>query len=115
NAGNREGAKSCEVKIDSRAPETAAMVAPLANAAGWRRAEVVVALLASDPGSGVEEIRYALSGAESGQDAVSGSQARVTIATEGRTQLDFYAVDQVGNEEPPRTLEVKLDATAPTT
>src|SRR5439155_19470243 len=37
NAGNREGAKSCEVKIDSRAPETAAMVAPLANAAGGRR------------------------------------------------------------------------------
>jgi hypothetical protein len=96
-------------------PTTSAAVTPEPNVHGWNRTPVTVILNAADSpgGSGVREIRVALSGAEGGARTIAGSAASVPIAAEGVTVLTYYGVDNAGNREPARTLMVRIDQTAP--
>jgi hypothetical protein len=74
-----------------------------------------VALTATDEsgGSGVKEIHFALSGAQTGSKVVSGSDAAVLISSEGTTTLTYFAVDNAGNQEAPKTITVRIDRTQP--
>jgi hypothetical protein len=99
--------------IDDVPPVTTASVDPLPNANGWNATNVTVHLDATDSGSGVKEIHYALSGAASGSAVVSGASAAVTVSDEGSSTLTYYAVDQKDNAEDPHTLTLRVDKTAP--
>jgi len=68
-----------------------------------------------DPnGSGIREIDYVLSGAQSEpQQAVVGDTVTRTISTEGETALKFFAVDNFGNPELPHRVTVRIDKTPP--
>jgi alpha-tubulin suppressor-like RCC1 family protein len=99
---------------DTVAPQTTAAAAPAPNAAGWHRANVTVTLAATDEGSGVKEIAYRLTGAQTAQKTVAGASATVPITVEGATTIAYLARDNAGNAEVERTLVVRIDKTAPT-
>jgi hypothetical protein len=100
---------------DALAPTTTATPAPAANGNGWNDGPVSVQLTAIDEagGSGVDVIVYALSGDTVGGDIVAGDHATVLVTAEGVTTISFFAVDRAGNAEAPQTLDVRIDATAP--
>jgi hypothetical protein len=101
---------------DTTPPATSASPTPGANAQGWSNVPVTVALAATDNagGSGVKEVHYALAGAATASQVVSGGSANVTIAAEGTTTLTYFAVDNAGNQEAAKTLTVRIDQTPPT-
>ena len=102
---------------DAISPATGATVSPIANGAGWNRSPVSVTLTAADNdgGSGVKEIRYTASGAQTiPETTVAGQQTSVEISAEGVTTLTFFAIDNAGNTEQAQILTIRLDQTAPT-
>jgi hypothetical protein len=104
------------VTADGVPPTTTASASPAANAAGWNRNDVTVELTARDDegGSSVKEIVYALAGAQSGGATVAGSSAQLEVSAEGVTTVSYFARDNAGNAEQPRTLTIRIDRTAPT-
>ncbi|WML46893.1 hypothetical protein RCG23_14770 [Neobacillus sp. PS3-34] len=103
-AGNKEAAKTIEVKIDKTAPETKAD-AP----AAWVKEDVQVNLSATDSQSGVAKTYYSING------SVFVEGTSFTIGKEGINPVSFYSLDQAGNKEAAKTIEIKIDKTAPET
>jgi large repetitive protein len=103
-AGNIEDVKTVEVKIDKTAPVTTSD-APV----GWVKDDAQVTLTAEDKQSGVLQTFYSLNGS----DYLEGTS--LTVSQEGVNQVSYYSVDQVGNKEETKTIEVKVDKTAPET
>jgi Tol biopolymer transport system component len=112
-----EGAPSwAPVPPDTAKPTTTATSSPQPNDNGWNDGEVKVTLSATDNdgGSGVDKITYSASGAQTiAQTDASGGSVEVTLDQEGTTTLTYYATDKAGNVEVQKTLEVKIDKTAP--
>lgn len=100
---------------DSEPPVTTLSVDVAPNAAGWNRSDVTVTLSASDGdiGSGVKEIHYTLSGAQTAAQVVSADVASFVISAEGVTEISYFAVDNAGNQESPTTYTVRIDKTPP--
>ena len=97
-------------------PVTTASATPQPNANGWNNTNVTVDLSATDAGtvpSGVKEIVWQLTGAQTGGATVSGSATTVTVSAEGTTRLTYFARDNRGNEEAPKHLDLRIDKTAP--
>jgi hypothetical protein len=102
------------IATDSIAPVTTANPSPSANASLWNNTSVTAALQATDSGgSGVKEIHFTLSGAQSGSGVVSAESASVSITTEGITTLTYWAIDNAGNAEVANTLIIRIDTTPP--
>ncbi len=100
---------------DTIPPATIATASPGPNANGWNNADVTVNFSATDNagGSGVKEIVFSLSGAQTGGNTVAGNSASVTISAEGVTTITYFARDIAGNQETAKTLTVRIDKTAP--
>jgi len=109
-----------EASPDRTPPTTVATLSPAPNAAGWNNTDVTVKLVPQDEagGSGVKELHFAFSGAETGGAiARSGSLPLVlftTFSVEGTTIETYFAVDNAGNQEAPQTVTVRIDKTPPT-
>ena len=102
-AGNTTNAVSSPpVSIDNTPPSTSA-TAP----SSWNNVDVNVSLLASDALSGVAATHYILGGG-SIQTGTS-----VPISTEGTHTLEYWSVDNAGNAETHKTVNVKIDKTPP--
>jgi NHL repeat-containing protein len=101
---------------DLTAPTTMATGTPGPNGNGWNKTSVSVALNATDNagGSGVKEIQYALAGVHVGGATVAGATATIPLSAEGLTTVTYFARDNAGNEETPKTLQVRIDKTPPT-
>lgn len=101
---------------DTTPPTTIASPSPGPNGNGWNNTNVTVSLSATDNpgGSGVKEIHFSLIGAQLGGGVVTGSVASVTISAEGITSLTYFAIDNAGNQEAPKTLTLRIDKTSPT-
>ena len=102
-AGNTKSAASPAISIDATAPNTGA-VAP----GGWANTGQTVTLAPNDGLSGVRETFYKLDG----DSAKSGKN--VAIAGNGTHTLEYWSVDNAGNEETHKTVEVKIDGSSPT-
>lgn len=103
-AGNSTSASSSPaVKIDKTAPTTTA-TAPT----NWNNTDVTVALNASDALSGVKATHYRLDG---GADQTG---TTVAVSAEGVHTLQFWSVDNAGNTEATKSVQVKIDKTPPT-
>lgn len=63
-------------------------------------------------GLGVKEIHYSINGGA--ETVIAGDNANFTINEEGVSNLSYYAVDNAGNVEQSKSIEVKIDKTAPT-
>lgn len=101
---------------DLQAPISTSTLLPAANAAGWNNTNVSVQLSAIDEvgGSGVRQIQYSASGAQPvAVTIVPGSAASTAITAEGITSVTYFASDNAGNAEPARSLQVRIDRTAP--
>jgi hypothetical protein len=114
-AGNAEDFKSVPLKVDVSAPTVSSSVTPgePRGPAGWYDAAVTVRLTAADgPGSGVAPngTRYRIDGG-----AWTPYAQPVGLATAGRHTLEYAASDVAGNEGATQTLDLNVDATAPTT
>jgi len=101
-AGNREEPQMVEVKIDKTAPITTSDAREI-----WSKENVTVNLRGIDSGSGIAKTFYSINGSE----YVEGTS--FTIDREGINKISFYSVDLAGNREEPKTIEVKIDKTAP--
>jgi alpha-tubulin suppressor-like RCC1 family protein len=104
--------------VDTAAPNTTATPTPAPNAAGWNNSDVTVNLSADDGGgSGVKEIVYSASGAQTIPSTTDpGETASILITSEGETTITYSAKDHAGNTETPQnTLTIKLDKTTPET
>ena len=102
---------------DATAPASSLSAAPPANPAGWNNTNVTISLSAADEtgGSGVREIDYSTTGAQPlALTKANGSSTQLTISAEGSTTLSYFAVDNAGNTESPKTITIKLDKTPPT-
>jgi hypothetical protein len=121
-AGNVEGAKTAAeatttVSLDTTPPTTTAVVSPPPNAAGWNNSNVTITLTSVDNpgGSGVEQITYSATGAQTiASTVVPGASTSFAITTEGITTVASFGTDNAGNVEAPHTLVIRLDKRPPT-
>jgi Tol biopolymer transport system component len=79
---------------------------------------VTVSLSAQDNqnGSGIQEIRYSATGADAiSQQTVAAANlpATFTIDAGGITTIGYFATDNAGNQESPKTFTVNIDRSAP--
>lgn len=97
-------------KADRLAPLTTAVLEGTMGGGGWYRSDVRVTLMAGDNegGSGVKSTEYNLNGGPWQPYA-----APFTISQEGVTALAFRSTDNAGNVEGARSLEIRIDKTAP--
>ena len=102
-AGNSASADSAKVNIDRTAPNTNA-VAP----SGWTNTDQTVTLVPHDALAGVAATYHTLDGGPT-QGGTS-----VAISGDGMHTLKYWSVDKAGNVESQKTVEVKIDGTAPT-
>lgn len=103
-AGNKEEAKTTEVKVDQTAPVTKTEATNT-----WSKEDVMVKFEASDEASGIAQTFYSINGAEYTEGT------SFTVEKEGVNKVSFYSVDKAGNKEIVQTIEVKVDKTAPVT
>jgi hypothetical protein len=67
-----------------------------------------------DNGSGVKQITYKITGAQSvSNTVVAGDTAVINITTEGTSVVTFCSMDKAGNIEASQTVTINLDKTAP--
>lgn len=101
---------------DANPPQTVATSVPPPNGAGWNKSDVFVTLTSTDNtgGSGVKQIVYSASGAQSiSPTTVNGANANFTISVEGETTITYFARDNAGNTETAQSLTIRIDKTAP--
>lgn len=107
-------AETWEAPFDSRPPSTTATRSVQPNANGWSKTDVAVNFTAGDNpnGSGIKELRYSVNGGP--ETIVTDTTASLALSTDGAHNVAYYAKDNAGNAETPRTLMVMIDKTAPT-
>ena len=115
-AGNSASFTSPAVKLDKTAATTTAATTPAANAHGWHKDSATVNLTAADAtgASGVKQIAYTLSGAQTGSGTITGASGGVMVTAEGATTITYAATDNADNQETAKTQTVRIDKTPPT-
>ncbi|MEH7417371.1 endo-1,4-beta-xylanase [Neobacillus drentensis] len=91
--------------IDSEAPVTTASGVPT----NWTNQDVSVQLSATDENSGVAKTEYKINNGEWVPDTNG-----IQVTTEGVNTVYYRSVDKAGNTEVTKSVEVKIDKTAPT-
>jgi hypothetical protein len=97
-------------KQDHTAPTASITMSGTMKDSGWYSSAVKVKITAEDEGSGVKEIHYILDGVE---NVVAGDVAEFTISGNGIHTLEYWAVDNIGNEGAHHTVpSFKIDSGA---
>ncbi|MFW9810522.1 MAG: OmpL47-type beta-barrel domain-containing protein [Candidatus Thorarchaeota archaeon] len=111
-AGNVEEPNYVQIKIDWTKPVTTAIPTGTMGLDGWYTTPVSVQLDANDPvpGSGVAETWYQINNGE-----LELYTSPFDLTEDGPYTVTFYSVDTACNEEFPKSIEIKIDKTAPTT
>jgi hypothetical protein len=104
NEGNIETINSKVVKIDKTAPITS--VTPIND--GWYNSDVKLNLSTNDELSGLEISQYKVNDGD--WQEYKGS---IVLTDEGMNNLQFRSIDKAGNVEDTKSVEVKIDKTAP--
>ena len=116
NAGS-DSSVSIEDNIAPSAP-TINLSGTLGNN-GYYRSNVTVAITAgSDEQSGVNQIRYSVSGAQTIAETTTTAgttSANITISTDGTSTITAYTIDKAGKVSGAKTQVVNKDSTAPNT
>ncbi len=112
-AGNREPAHTGYVNIWGTAPATSANAVVAAGAdEGWRTSAPQPVSLTATGGHGAVTVHYVLDDAT--QANVAGS-ASFGVAGDGSHTLEYWATDELGNEETHHAGHVNIDTVAPAT
>ncbi len=110
--GNNPGpfTRAGRFDLDATAPRTAATASGTLHPSGWYTTPATVRLSGADAFSGMRATYYQLDG---GPKTRYG--APVVIRRSGDHHLAYWSVDRAGNVERTRTLEVRVDLSAPVT
>jgi len=109
-AGNEEDQKEINIKIDKTKPVTTHSLNPsLPNGNnGWYVSNVTITLNANDSISGVNVTKYKID---------DGNWKKYTkpikIINNGGHTIKYYSIDNAGNEEEMKTIEIKIDKAKP--
>lgn len=107
-----EMVNKCEVDIliDTIPPVTTCTLNGISKDNNWYSSDIEVMLTATDgvEGTEVEKIQYKL-----GKSEWQIYKEPFIVRNEGITTLDYRAVDNAGNIEADRTIDLKIDKTAP--
>ncbi|MBE2315413.1 hypothetical protein DVA67_005470 [Solirubrobacter sp. CPCC 204708] len=111
-AGNPSAFKSIRAKVDATAPATSAVTYPQSPPAnGWNDSDVKVTLGAQDgSGSGVTRTEYRV-----GEAPVTPYADTFAVGGTGTQVVQYRSVDAAGNEEPWKSMDIRVDTLAPTT
>jgi hypothetical protein len=101
-------------KIDDSDPNSTITMTGTMTDSGWYSTPVQCTIVATDVGAGMGEIHYILDGSET---VVSGETATFTVSGNGAHNLEFWAVDLMGNEEMPHNTvpTFRIDSGSPPT
>jgi hypothetical protein len=110
-AGNDEPVRTAEVMIDTEAPETTTDVNGTMGLDDWFVSTVRITFSSTDESSGVAFIMHRLNNEDWSE--LPGDAMRISGV--GAYTLEYYAVDVAGNKGVTRSLEFKMDTTAPVT
>lgn len=102
------GLSDFSLAADTAAPVTTAALSSAPNEAGWLNADATVTLSAVDDQAGTVVTKYAING---GEPVIY--TGPIAIQTEGTTTLSYFSTDVAGNVEAVKSLQVRLDKTAP--
>ena len=105
NAGNVEETKSFKVDMDKTTPET--IITPIKDS--WYNSDVALKLESSDSLSGVAKTQYKVNDG----DWITYNNG-INVSNEGINKVQYRSIDNAGNVEETKSIEVKIDKTAPT-
>lgn len=109
-AGNSEQPRFSFFKVDNAAPFTMISLVGTVGANNWFKTAVQISLNGFDgEGCGTASIYYSVDGG-----ATQTYAGAFSIGNEGVHQLTVWSVDNNGNTETPRSLDIKIDWTAGT-
>ncbi len=97
-------------KIDENPPTTTADISGTMGENNWYTSTVTISLSATDDHSGVDTIYYILDGG-----STSTYTSPISVSTDGNHDIEYWAVDNVGNTETSHTESFKIDKTDPET
>jgi hypothetical protein len=98
-------------KQDHTPPVSTIAMSGTMKDSGWYSTPVKVTITATDDASGVKEIHYVLDGVET---VVAGDKAQFTVSDNGYHNIEYWAVDKVGNVEQKKTVPTfKIDTGSP--
>lgn len=97
--------------LDVDLPNTISAVTGTHGNDGWYISDVQINLSATDMTSGVKEIHYSIN--QEAENIVSGDSATISLTTEGTYTITYYALDNAGNIEDPKTITIKVDNVPP--
>jgi PKD repeat protein len=111
-AGNTEEVKSIDLKLDKTNPTTTVKTTPGEPNGdnGWYTSDITLELASSDEESGVANTEYRVNGVE-----WTAYESPIVLSEDGAYQVEYRSVDNAGNIEGIKTIEVKLDKTKPET
>jgi IPT/TIG domain len=80
----------------------------------WAKGSVAIALTATDDTSGVRDISFSSTGAQTNPaTVVPGASRSVTVTAQGKTTISYFASDLANNIESANTRQVWIDSIAP--
>lgn len=96
---------------DQTAPQTTIELSGTEGLNGWYKSDVIVTLNSQDDenGSGILKTEYSMDDGET----INIYTEPFTISKEAISKLKFRSIDNAGNEEEPREIEIKIDKTSP--
>ncbi|MDD1756777.1 MAG: Ig-like domain-containing protein, partial [Methanomassiliicoccales archaeon] len=95
---------------DTTPPETSYSLSGTLGSSGWYRSQVSVTMIASDSGLGVAYTHYRLNGG-----TWTDYSAPFPVNNQGTSIIDYYSVDNAGNAEAYKSVNVKIDLAPPIT
>lgn len=98
-------------KTDQVPPLTVPTLTGSKGQGDWYVSAVTIDFAAGDADSGVREIHYSADGAA--EVVTTGAAARLVIGGDGAHIVTYYAVDNAGNVEQSKKLDVNVDRTPP--
>lgn len=105
------------IRLDNTPPSSTFSMEGPAGGNGWFVGAVTVTIVAQDAGGGRVTLWWRATTLPSGWVSVAGDNGTATtsfaVTAEGRTIIDFYAVDESGNVEANQTASLRIDTQIP--
>lgn len=108
-AGNVEEAKKLALKVDKTTPSSLVYTSGLRGEDNWYRNNVVIALNGNDNVSGYKTSYYSIDEGENYIEYID----PIVLNSEGEHKVSYYSVDNAGNIEDKKSIDIRIDKTLP--